>query len=72
MNYNDESARYLKKRLNEHKRVMRLDNSNNALFLHIFETNHNFNFNSATILAYIHNKRVTQIFEASTISFLFP
>ena len=51
--------------LKEHKRDMRIDNLNNALFQHISQSNHNFDFNSAKMLIYIHNKRVRQIFEAA-------
>ncbi len=56
--------------LYEHKRDIRLGNFNNALFLHISEINHNFNFDAATMLAHIHNKRLRQIFEARAISLL--
>ena len=57
-------------RLKEHKRDIRIGNSNNALFLHISQHNHNFDFNSAKMLTYIHNKNLRQIFEAAAISFL--
>ena len=36
--------------LKEHKRDIRIGNLNNALFLHISQTNHNFDFNSAKML----------------------
>ena len=52
----------------EHKRDIRIGNSNNALFQHISQSNHNFHFNSANILIYIHNKRLRRIFEAAAIS----
>ena len=45
-----------KKRLYEHKRDITLGNFNDALFLHMIKTNHNFNFNAAAMLAHIHNK----------------
>ena len=70
MKYIGEIARNLNKRLYEHKRDIRLDNSNNALFLHISKTKHNFNFNAGTMLAHIHNKRLRKIFKASSISLL--
>ena len=54
----------------EHQRAIRLSNLNNVLFLHISKTDHNFDFNGATMLAHIHNKRSRQIFEASAISLL--
>ena len=68
MKYIGETARNLKKHLHEHKRDIRLDNSNNILFLHIFKINYNFNFIAATRLTHIHNKRLRQIFEAIAIS----
>ena len=58
----------LKERQYEYKRDIWLGNSNNELFLHISKTNHNFNFNTDTILAHIHNKILRQIFENSAIS----
>ena len=54
----------------EHKRDIRIGNSNDALFLHISQSNHNFDFNSAKMLTYIHNKNLRRIFEAAAISFL--
>ena len=65
MKYISETSRNLKN-LYEQKRDIRLCNSNNALFILISKTNHDFNFNAATMLAHIHNKRLRQIFEAST------
>ena len=53
----------------EHKRDIRIGNLNNALFLHISQSNHNFDFKSAKMLIYIHNKSLRQIFEAAAISF---
>ena len=55
--------------LKEHKRDIRIGNLNNALFQHISQSNHNFDFNSAKMLIYIHNKRLRRIFEAVAISF---
>ena len=60
----------LKKHLYEHKCDIRLGNSINALFQHISKTNHNFNFNAATMLTHIHYKRLRQIFEVSDILLL--
>ena len=48
--------------LKEHKRDIRIGNLNIALFQHISQSNHNFDFNSAKMLIYIHNKRLRQIF----------
>ena len=56
-------------RLKEHKRDIRIGNSNNALFLHISQFNHNLDFYSAKMLIYIHNKSLWRIFEAAAISF---
>ena len=62
------TSRNLHVRLKEHKRDLRIGNSNNALFLHISPSYHNFDFNSAKMLVYIHNKSLRWIFEAAVIS----
>ena len=54
--------------LKEHKRDIRIDNINNALLQNISQSNHNFDFNSAKMLIYIHNKRLRQIFRTGAIS----
>ena len=69
LKYIGETSRNLQVRLKEKKRDIRIDNSNNALFLHISQSNNNFDFNSAKILICIHNKSQRQIFEAAAISF---
>ena len=51
----------------EHKRDIRIGKLNNVLFLHISQSNHN--FNSAKMFIYIHNKSLRRIFEAVAISF---
>ena len=66
-NINARLPRKSKKRQYEYKRDNRLGNSHNAVFLQISKTNHNFNFNTATMLSHIHNKRLREIFEASAI-----
>ena len=66
--YIGETSRNLKKRLYEHKRNIKFGDSNNCLFQHISKTQHMFNFRNASMIAYIHNKRLRQIFEASAIS----
>ena len=38
------------------------------LIMHISKSDSNFDFNAATMLVYIHNKRLRQIFEAGAIS----
>ena len=55
-------SRNIHKYIYKHRRDVRVDNLNNALLQHISESNHNFDFNAATMLAYIHNKRLRQIF----------
>ena len=68
--YIGETSRNLHVCLKEHKRDIRISNSNNALFLHIPQYNHNFDFNSTKMLTYIHKKNLGRIFEAAAISFL--
>ena len=70
LKYIGETSRNLHIRLKEHKRDIRIGNSNNALFLHISQHNHNIDFNSAKMLTYINNKNLRRIFEAAAISFL--
>ena len=62
--------RHTNKHLYEHKCDIRLGNLNKALFLHISKIDHNFELNTATMLAPIHNKRLRDIFEAGSISLL--
>ena len=69
LKYIGETSRNLHVRLKEHKRDIRIGNSNNALFRHISQSNHDFDFNSAKMLIYIHNKSLRRIFEAAAISF---
>ena len=69
LKYIAETSRNLHIRLKEHKRDIRIGNSNNALFLHISQSNYNFDFNSAQMLIYIHIKSLRRIFEAAAISF---
>ena len=68
LKYIGETSRKFHVRLKEHKRDQRNGNLNNALFLHISQSNHNFDFNSAKMLIYIHNKSLRRIFEATVIS----
>ena len=63
-----ETSRQLQVRLKKHKRDIRIGYLNNALFQRISQSNHNFDFNSAKMLIYIHNKRLRRIFEADDIS----
>ena len=70
LKYIGETSRNLHIRLKEHKRDIRIGNSNNALLLHTSQHNHNIDFNSAKMLTHIHNKNLRRIFEAAAISFL--
>ena len=47
-------------------KIIRVDNLTNAFLQHISKFDH-FDFNAATMLAYIHNKRLRSIFEAGAI-----
>ena len=66
--YIGETSRNIHKYVYEHRRDIRIGNLNNSLLQHISKSDHNFDFNAATMLAYIHNKRLRQIFKASAIS----
>ena len=52
LKYISETSRNINKHLYEHKRNIRLGNLYNALFLHISKTDHNFDFNAATMFAH--------------------
>ena len=69
LKYIGETSRNLHVHLKEHKRDIRIGNLNNALFLHISQSSHNFDFNSAKMLIYFHNKSLKRIFEAAALSF---
>ena len=62
LKYIGKTSRNIYKHLYEHKSDIRSDNLNNALCLHISKTDHNFDFNAATMLAHIYNKRLRHIF----------
>ena len=66
--YIGETSRNLHDRLKEYKRDIRIGNLNNALFQYISRSYHYFDFDSAKMLIYIHNKRQRQIFETAAIS----
>ena len=68
LKYIGETSRNLNVRLKEHKRDIRIGNLNNTLFLHISQSNHNFDFNSAKRLIYLHDKSLRRIFESTAIS----
>ena len=57
LKYIGEIARNINKLLSEPKRNIRLGNLNNALFLLLSETDHNFDSNAAMVLAPVHNNR---------------
>ena len=65
LKYISETSQNLHVRLKEHKRHIRIGNLNNALFQHISRSNHNFDFNFAKMLIYIHNKGLRRIFETA-------
>ena len=67
MKYVSEMSHSLQTRIYEHKQDIHLGNLNNAVLLHMSKTNHNFNFNAATMLAYIHNKKLRKICKAGVI-----
>ena len=52
----------------KNRKETRFANLKNALFQHISQSNHKFDFNFAKILIYIHNKRLRRIIEAAAIS----
>ena len=54
--------------LKEHKIDIRIGNLNNALFQHISQSNHNFDFNATKMFIYIDNKRLRWIFNAGASS----
>ena len=60
--------KHLGTHLKKHKKDIRIGNLNNALLQYISQSNHDFDFNSAKMLIYIHYKRLRQIFEAGAIS----
>ena len=68
LKYKGETSRNVRKRIYEHRRDIRLGNLNCALPWHISKTDLNFDFNTAIMLADIHNKRVRQFFEIGAIS----
>ena len=67
LKYFDETSRNIHKRLNDHRKDISVGNLNNALLQHNSKLDHNFDFNAATMLVYIHNKRLRWIFEAGAI-----
>ena len=68
LKYIGETSRNLHVCLKKLKRDIRIGTLNNALFQHISQSNHNFDFNSAKMFIYIHNKRIRRIFEAAAIT----
>ena len=68
LRYIGETSQNLHIRLKEHKRDIRIGKLNNALFQHISQFNHNFDFNSVKMLIYIQDKWLRQIFRATAIS----
>lgn len=58
----------LDKRLYEHKRDVKNNNTLNAIFCHIMENDHRFDFNNVTLLKPIHNKSTHRLIESPLIS----
>ena len=54
--YTGKTLRNIRKRLYEYRREIRVGNLNNALLQHISKSDHNFNFNAATMLAHPQEK----------------
>ena len=72
LKYLGEISRNFHVLLKEHKRDIRIGNLNNALLQYISQSNHNFDFNSAKMLIYIHYKRLRKIFEAGVFHSVIP
>ena len=53
------TSMYIHKRLYEYRREISIGNLNSALLQHILKSDHNFDCNAVTMLAYIHNKSET-------------
>ena len=64
LKYIVKTSRKLDTCLKEHKRDIRFGNANNVLFQNISQSHHNFDFNSAKILIYIHDKRLKTNFRS--------
>ena len=56
LKYIGEASRNLHAHLKKHKRDIRVGNLNTTIFQHISQSDHNFNFNPAKMLIYIHKK----------------
>ena len=67
LSYIGETSRNLHVHLKEYKRDFGFGNLNNALLQHISQSNHNFDFNPAKKLIYIHHKRLRRIFVTGAI-----
>ena len=66
--YIGETARPIKRRLDEHKKALSLDNHNNALVKHRNLLHHNLDLNNAQILKYIHPKNYRKCVESALIA----
>ena len=62
LKYTGETSWNIEKSTYKHRRHIRVGNANNALLQHISKTDHNLDCHAATMLAYIHNKRLRQIY----------
>ena len=66
--YIGETQRELKKRLDEHKRDIKNNNPVNALFSHILQHDHSFNFKHAKLIKFIQNKSFRRLLESALIT----
>ena len=58
LKYIGETSRNFQTRVKENKRDVRFGNLDNTLLQLISQSDHSFDFNSAKMLVYIHNKRL--------------
>jgi len=65
--YIGESGRDIKTRIKEHKLAISYCNPNNALFIHMLNSNHSFNFDSSHLIYKCNNNITRRILEAAFI-----
>ena len=66
--YYGQSARNLRKRINEHKRDLRSGQTNNSIVKHNYELNHSPRFESAKVLKFCNDPRRRKILESAIIA----
>ena len=67
--YIGEASRNLNKRIYEHKRYFKTDNTTNSLVSHNILTNQTFNFLNFAMFAFIHDRNKQRIIEACSIAY---